>query len=52
MNTEDYESSGHPKMAVTKENLKRIQKINLYDRKMKLIETADGLRSQSNILNI
>lgn len=41
MSTEDGERSGRPKEAVTDENIKKIHKIILNDRKMKLSEIAD-----------
>lgn len=44
MTTEDDERSGRPNDAVTPENIQKIQKIILNDRKVKLIEIAEGLK--------
>lgn len=44
MSTEDDERSGRPKEAVTDENIKKVHKIILNDRKVKLIEIADTLK--------
>lgn len=44
MSTEDDERSGRPKEAVTNENIKKIHKIILNDRKVKLIEIAETLK--------
>lgn len=41
MSTEDAERSGRPKEAVTDENIKKVHKIILNDRKVKLQEIAD-----------
>lgn len=47
MSTEDGERSGRPKETVTDENIKKVQKIILNDRKMKLIEIADIVKISS-----
>jgi len=44
MSTEDDERSGRPKEAVTDENIKKIHKMILEDRKVKLIVIADTLK--------
>lgn len=44
MSTEDGERSGRPKEAVTDENIKKIHKMILNDRKLKLNEIADTLQ--------
>ncbi|XP_012564110.2 histone-lysine N-methyltransferase SETMAR-like [Hydra vulgaris] len=44
MSTEDDERSGRPKEAVTDENVKKIHKIILNDRKVKLLEIANTLK--------
>ncbi|KAF7271131.1 hypothetical protein GWI33_015958 [Rhynchophorus ferrugineus] len=44
MSTEDGECSGHTKEVVTDENIKKIHKIILNDRKLKLNEIADTLK--------
>ncbi|XP_047139010.1 histone-lysine N-methyltransferase SETMAR-like [Hydra vulgaris] len=44
MSTKDDERSGRPKEAVTDENVKKIHKIILNDRKVKLLEIADTLK--------
>lgn len=44
MSTEDGERSGRPKEVVTDENIKKIHKMILNDRKMKLIEIAEALK--------
>ncbi|KAF7282668.1 hypothetical protein GWI33_002207 [Rhynchophorus ferrugineus] len=44
MSTEDGERSGRPKEVVTDENIKKIYKIILNDRKLKLNEIADTLK--------
>lgn len=44
MSTEDDERSGRPKEAVTDENIKKIQKMILEDRKLRLICVADTLK--------
>ncbi|XP_031630281.1 histone-lysine N-methyltransferase SETMAR-like [Contarinia nasturtii] len=44
MSTEEDARSGRPKDAVTDENIKKIHKIILNDRKMKLIEIAEALK--------
>lgn len=44
MSIEDDARSGRPKEAVTDENIKKIHKIILSDRKMKLIEIAETLK--------
>jgi hypothetical protein len=44
MSIEDDARSGHPKEAVTDENIKKVHKIILNDRKMKLIEIAETLK--------
>ncbi|KAF7263203.1 hypothetical protein GWI33_003507 [Rhynchophorus ferrugineus] len=43
MSTEDGERSGRPKEVVTEENIKKINKIILNDRKLKLNKVADIL---------
>lgn len=44
MSTEDDERSGRPKEAVTDENIQKIHKMILNDRKLKLIEIAEALK--------
>lgn len=44
MSTEDDERSGRPKEAVTDENIKKIHKMILDDRKLKLHEIAEALK--------
>lgn len=44
MSIEDDGRSGRPKEAVTEENIKKIHKIILNDRKVKLIELAETLK--------
>ncbi|KAF7277691.1 hypothetical protein GWI33_009302 [Rhynchophorus ferrugineus] len=44
MSTEDGERSGRPKQVVTDENIKKIHKMILNDRKLKLNEIADTLK--------
>jgi hypothetical protein len=41
---EDDERSGRPKEAVTDENIKKVHKIILNDRRVKLIEIAETLK--------
>ena len=47
MSTEDGERSGRRKEAVTDENIKKVHKIILNDRKVKLIEIADIVKISS-----
>ncbi|XP_019875979.1 histone-lysine N-methyltransferase SETMAR-like [Aethina tumida] len=47
MSTEDGERSGRPKEAVTEENIKKVHKIILNDRKVKLIEIEDIVKISS-----
>ena len=42
MSTEDDARSGRPKEAVTDENIKKVHKIIFDNRKVKLIEIAEG----------
>jgi hypothetical protein len=44
MSIEDDVRSGRPKEAVTDENIKKVHKIILNDRKVKLIEIAETLK--------
>lgn len=44
MSTEDGERSGRPKEVVTDENIKKIHKMILNDRKIKLMEIAEALK--------
>jgi transposase len=44
MSIEDDSRSGRPKEAVTDENIKKVHKIILNDRKVKLIEIAETLK--------
>ncbi|GFX30670.1 integrase catalytic domain-containing protein [Trichonephila clavipes] len=44
MSTEDDARSGHPKEAVTDENIKKVHKIIFDNRKVKLIEIAETLK--------
>lgn len=44
MSTEDETRSGRPKEAVTDENIKKVHKIIMNDRKLKLIEIAETLK--------
>ncbi|KAF7277753.1 hypothetical protein GWI33_009176 [Rhynchophorus ferrugineus] len=44
MSTEDGERNGRPKEVVTDENMKKIHKIILNDRKLKLNEIADTIK--------
>ena len=44
MSTEDDARSGRPKEAVTDENIKKVHKIILDDRKLKLIQIAEALK--------
>lgn len=44
MSTEDDTRSGRPKEAVTDENIKKVHKIIMNDRKLKLIEIAETLK--------
>ncbi|KAF7282415.1 hypothetical protein GWI33_002728 [Rhynchophorus ferrugineus] len=44
MSTEDGERNGHAKEVVTDENIKKIHKMILNDRKLKLSEIADTLK--------
>lgn len=51
--TSDAERSGRPKEAVTDENIKKVHKIILNDRKVKLIEIANTLKiSKERVGNI
>ena len=43
-NTDDAERSGHPKSAVVLENITKVHKIVLANRKLKLPEIADTLK--------
>lgn len=43
-NTDDAERSGRPKEAVTPENIKKVRKMILNDRKLKLIDIAESLK--------
>ncbi|VVC40054.1 Hypothetical protein CINCED_3A010488 [Cinara cedri] len=47
MSTKDGECSGRPKEAVIDENIKKVHKIMLNDRKVKLIEIADIVKISS-----
>ncbi|CAK9803082.1 Protein GVQW3 [Anthophora quadrimaculata] len=52
-NTDDAERSGRPKSAVVPENIKKVHKIVLKDRKMKLREIADTLKiSEGSVFTI
>ncbi|KAF7272296.1 hypothetical protein GWI33_014920 [Rhynchophorus ferrugineus] len=44
MNTEDGERSGHPKEVAAEENIKKIHKMILIERKLKLNEIADTIK--------
>jgi hypothetical protein len=44
INVEDVATSGRPKEAVSDENIKKVHKIILSDRKVKLIEIAETLK--------
>ncbi|GFV09444.1 putative DD34D transposase [Trichonephila clavipes] len=52
MSTVDDARSGYPKEAVTDENIKKVHKIIFDNRKVKLIEIAETLRYQRNVLVI
>ena len=43
-NTNDAELSGRPNLAIVPENIKKVHKIVLADRKLKLCEMADTLK--------
>ena len=43
-NTDDAERSGHPNSAVVPENIKKVYKMVLPNRKLKLLEIADILK--------
>ncbi|KAF7278350.1 hypothetical protein GWI33_008483 [Rhynchophorus ferrugineus] len=47
MSTEDGERCGRPKEVVTDENIKKIHKMMLNDRKLKLNEIADTLKTST-----
>ena len=52
-NTDDAERSGHPKSAVLPENITKVHKIVLGERKLKLREIADTLKiSESSVFTI
>ncbi|XP_023214386.1 uncharacterized protein LOC111617308, partial [Centruroides sculpturatus] len=52
-NTDDTECSGHPKSTVVLENIKKVHKIVLKDRKVKLCEIADILKiSEGSVFTI
>ena len=52
-NTDDGERTGHPKLAVVPENMKKVHKIVLSDRKLKSHEIADTLKiSEGNVFTI
>ena len=52
-NTDDAERSGHPKSAVVPENITKVHKIVLGDRKLKLREIADTLKiSERSVFTI
>ena len=51
MSTKDGECSGRPKEAVTDENIKKVHKIILNDRKVKLIEIADIVKISSECVH-
>ncbi|KAF7282540.1 hypothetical protein GWI33_002404 [Rhynchophorus ferrugineus] len=51
MSTEDGKRSGLPKYVVTDENIKKIHKMILIDRKLKLDQIADTLKISSESLH-
>ena len=52
-NTDDAECSGHPKSSVIPENIAKVHKIVLRDRKLKLRQIADTLKiSEGSVFTI
>ena len=52
-NTDDAERSGRPKSAVVPENMKKVHRIVLGDRKLKMLKIADSLKiSEGGVFTI